>query len=83
MLKSELNPIPPGSKPKSPLVGMKNWSDEKQSWHGVVCRVMEDASGKEFVAVFDIGSAATQVEIDDWIKESIRDKPWEKRGEAR
>jgi len=64
--------------PVSDFVGMKNWDDKKQCWIGVVCRVMKNNVGKEFIEVADVVDAKTQVEIDDLIAESIATKPWER-----
>lgn len=61
----------------SEIVGMKNWSDEKQEWHGVICQVRNDA-GKDFIQIYDVGRGKTQVEIDDWIRDSLATRPWEK-----
>ena len=60
----------------SEIVGMKNWDDAKQRWIGVICQIMADENGKEFVQVYDVASAETQTEIDDLIKKSIATKPW-------
>lgn len=62
----------------SEIVGMKNWDDKKRRWCGVICQVRLDDAGKEFVQVYDVMSAETQVEIDDSIKQSIATRPWEK-----
>lgn len=62
---------------RSEVVGMKNWSDEKQRWHGVICQVRVDGDGEEFVQVYDVGSAETQVEIEDWLRDSIATRPWD------
>jgi len=63
---------------ESDILGMKNWSDEKQCWMGVICQIRKDESGNEFIQIYDVKSAELQVQIDDWIKESIATKPWEK-----
>lgn len=60
----------------SDFVGVKNWDDAKRRWIGVICRI-EIEAGKEVVKVYDVGDAGTQVEIDDWIADSIATKPWE------
>lgn len=37
-----------------------------------------DDDGKQLIEIADVGSAETQAEIDDWIEESIRTRPWGK-----
>jgi hypothetical protein len=64
----------------SPIVAMKNWDDEKQKWLGVICQVRRDENGKEFIQIYDVKSADTQVEIDDWARNSIATEPWNKAG---
>jgi hypothetical protein len=76
-------PLPIGSAAKpiiegeaiTEIVGMKHWNDEKQCWDGVVCQARRK-DGKEFVLVYDVGSAETQVEIDDFLRHSIATEPW-------
>ena len=58
------------------IVGMKNWNDEKQRWDGVICQVRRDDNGKEFIQIYDVGTAETQVGINDWIKETLIMRPW-------
>lgn len=65
----------------SDYIGMKNWSDEKQCWVGVVCRIELDDKGEERITVYDVGTAETQVQIGDWIKNSIATRPWEIDGD--
>ena len=65
-----------GTTPVCDIVGIRNWNDKKQRWDGVVCQVMKDHKGREFVEVYDVLSADTKVEIDDLIAQSIRTKPW-------
>ncbi len=67
---------------ESEIVGMKHWDDAKRRWHGVICQVRRDDEGKEFIQVYDVGAAATQVEIEDWIKNSIATEPWNLRADA-
>ncbi len=64
----------------SDWLGIKNWDDKKQCWIGVVCRIEVDDKGEEGIVVADVGSAQTQVEIDDWIGKSLAEKPWERLG---
>jgi len=61
---------------ESEIFGMKNWNDAKQRWDGVICQVRRDDAGKEFIQIYDVGTAETQVEIDDWIKETLILRPW-------
>jgi hypothetical protein len=74
------------TKAVSKIVGMKNWDDEKQCWVAVICQIMLDDKGKEFIQVYDVERARTQIEIDDWIRYAIATKPWEasegRRGSA-
>jgi hypothetical protein len=46
-------------------VGMKDWNDEQQRWIGTIVEADEEACQ---ITVLDVGSAAAQVEIDDWIQ---------------
>ncbi len=64
-------------KPLTGLVCIKNWDDERQRWVGVVCQVLV-VNGEQGIVVHDINTAETQVEIDDWGKETIATRPWEK-----
>lgn len=54
-------------------VGMKDWNDEQQRWIGTIVEADEEACK---ITVLDVGSAATQVEIDDWIQRALREKKW-------
>lgn len=54
-------------------IGTKVWCDATQRWLGAVVEVDQN---NHAVMVLDIGTAETQIEIDDWITESIRTKPW-------
>lgn len=60
------------------VICMKNWDDEKQCWVGIVCQAFRALDGKEGIVVYDVGTADTQVEIDDWGVNSIATRPWEK-----
>lgn len=66
-----------GAEPLTGVVAMKDWNDEKQCWIGTVCQAFRYPDGTEGIVVYDVGSAETQVEIDDWARHSIRTKPWE------
>jgi hypothetical protein len=63
--------------PTGEIVGVKNWSDERQCWVVAICQVTREADGSEKVYLLDIECADTQVEIDDWIRQSIATRPWE------
>ena len=52
---------------------MKDWNDEQQRWIGTIVEADEEACK---ITVLDVGSAATQVEIDDWIQRALREKRW-------
>lgn len=67
---------------ESEIIGMKHWDDAKRCWHGVVCQVRRDDAGKEFIQVYDVGAAETQIEIDDWIRNSLATEPWNKNADA-
>lgn len=67
-----------GAQPITEIVTMKNWNDRKQRWDGVACQAFRLADGSETIVIYDVGSAETQVGIDDWGRASIRDRPWEK-----
>lgn len=62
---------------ESEILGMKNWNDKKQRWDAVICQVRKDDDGKEFVQIYDVGHAETQVEVEDWIRNCLATKPWE------
>lgn len=66
-----------GAEPLTPIVAMKDWNDEKQRWIGTICQAFRYPDGTEGIVVYDVESAETQVEIDDWARESMRDKPWD------
>jgi len=54
-------------------VGMKDWNDEQQCWIGTIVEADEEACE---ITVLDVGSAATQVEIDDWIRRALKERRW-------
>jgi hypothetical protein len=54
-------------------VGMKNWDNERQRWIGTIVEANEETCE---ITVLDVDSAATQVEIDDWIKRALKEKRW-------
>lgn len=63
------------AEPLAGIVAMKDWNDQKQCWIGTVCQAFRYAVGTEGILVYDVGSAETQVEIDDWAKDSMTRKP--------
>jgi hypothetical protein len=66
------------AKPLTEIVAMKAWNDEKQCWIGTVCQAFRYLDGTEGIVVYDVGRAETQVEIDDWARESLATKPWQR-----
>lgn len=68
----------PAAEPVTPIVCMKKWLDDKQRWMGVVCQAVKNPNGEEGIIVYDVNTAETQVEIDDWADDSIATKPWER-----
>lgn len=66
-----------GAEPLTGIVAMKDWDDGKQRWIGTVCQAFRYPDGTEGIVVYDVGSAETQVEIDDWARHSIKTRPWE------
>ncbi len=67
-----------GAEPLTGIVAMKYWNDTKQRWIGTVCQAFRYKDGAEGIVVYDVGSAETQVEIDDWARRSMAEKPWER-----
>lgn len=68
----------PVAKVLTGVVAMKDWNEQKQCWIGTVCQAFLYLDGTEGIVVYDVGHAETQVEIDDWGRNSIATKPWEK-----
>lgn len=64
--------------PLTGIVGMKDWNDEEQCWIGTVCQAFRYPDGTEGIVVYDVGRAETQVEIDDWARNSIATRPWDR-----
>lgn len=62
--------------PASPIVGMKQWNEEKKRWIGVVCQIVVDGDGKEGIMILDVMAAEHEVDLDEKIDKSIETKPW-------
>lgn len=68
----------PDARPYGDIVAMKDWQDARQQWVVVICQVFENPDGRQGIVIYDVGSAETQVEADDWARETIAAKPWER-----
>jgi hypothetical protein len=77
MMRKVINEELATAEPLTGVVAMKDWNDEKQYWIATVCQAFRYADGTEGIVVYDVGHAETQVEIDDWTRNSLATKPWE------